>query len=111
VLLRNAIQPWKPWFEKAGLDWPEPARGPLFNDSTLALQAAADGQGVALGRRILVKNLLERGVLVQLFGISAVMEEAFFVVYRKASLERPEIAAFIDWIKSIAEGEEGTRKS
>jgi len=111
VLLRNAIQPWKPWFEKAGLDWPEPARGPLFSDSTLALQAAADGHGVALGRRILVKNLIERGVLVQLFGISAVMEEAFFVVYRKASLERPEIAAFIDWIKSVAESEDGTRKS
>lgn len=105
VLLRNAIQPWKPWFDKAGLAWPEPARGPLFNDSTLALQAAVDSQGVALGRRILVKNLLEQGVLVQLFDISAVMEEAFFVVYRKEALKRTEVAAFIDWIKSVVERE------
>jgi LysR family glycine cleavage system transcriptional activator len=111
VLIRNAIQPWKPWFEIAGLDWPEPARGPLFSDSTLALQAAADGHGVALGRRILVRKLLERGTLVPLFDISAAMEEAFFVVYRKASLERPEVAAFVDWIKSVAEDEEGNRKS
>ena len=105
VLLRNAIQPWKPWFEKAGLDWPEPARGPSFNDSTLALQAAADGHGVALGRRMLVEHLLQQESLVQLFDISAAIEEAFFVVYLKDSLQRAEVAAFIDWIKSVAQEE------
>jgi DNA-binding transcriptional LysR family regulator len=102
VLLRNAIQPWKPWFEQAGLDWPEPARGPLFSDSTLALQAAADGHGVALGRRMLVRHLLERGTLVHLFGVSAVTDEAFYVVYRSESSRRPEVAAFVNWIKSVA---------
>lgn len=103
VLLRNAIQPWKPWFKKAGLDWPEPSHGPSFSDSSLALQAAADGHGVALGRRMLVEQLLEQGSLVQLFNISAPIEEAFFVVYLKDSLQRAEVAAFIDWIKSVAE--------
>lgn len=103
VLLRNAIQPWKPWFEKAGLNWPEPVHGPLFSDSSLALQAAADGHGVALGRRMLVEHLLDEGSLVQLFDISAAVEEAFFVVYLKDSLQRAEVAAFIDWIKSVAE--------
>lgn len=110
VLLRNARLPWKPWFEKAGLEWPEPARGPLFNDSTLALQAAVDGQGVALGRRILVKNLLKQGLLVQLYEVSAATEQAFFVVYRKESLKRTEVAAFIDWIKSVAAREHELRK-
>ena len=51
VLLRHSFQPWKPWLEKAGLDWPEPTQGPLFNDSSLMLQAAADGHGIALGRQ------------------------------------------------------------
>ena len=32
TLLRSALEPWKSWFEVAGLDWPEPARGPLFTD-------------------------------------------------------------------------------
>lgn len=111
VLLRNAIQPWKPWLEKAGLDWPEPMHGPLFNDSTLALQAAIDGHGVALGRRMLVEHLLEHGPLVQLFDISAAMEESFFVVYLKDSLQRAEVVAFIDWIKSVAEQEQRSSKS
>lgn len=107
VLLRNAIQPWRPWFEKAGLDWPEPVQGPAFNDSTLALQAAADGHGVALGRRMLVEHLLEQGSLVQLFDITAPIEEAFFVVYLKESLQREEVVAFIEWIKSVAHDGQG----
>ena len=106
VLLRNAIQPWKPWFDKAGLPWPEPEHGPSFSDSALALQAAADGHGVALGRRMLVQHLIEQGALVQLFDIGAPIEEAFYVVYLKDSLQRPEVAAFIEWIRSVADEEQ-----
>jgi LysR family glycine cleavage system transcriptional activator len=49
-LLRSDNEPWKPWFEAAGLDWPEPDRGPIFNDSSHMMQAAAEGEGIALGR-------------------------------------------------------------
>ncbi len=106
ILLKNAIQPWKRWFEAAGLDWPEPVHGPSFSDSALALQAAADGHGIALGRRILVAHLLEQGTLVPLFDIRAAIDEAFFLVYLKESLQRKEVAAFVDWIKSVAEAEQ-----
>lgn len=102
VLLKNVIQPWKPWFEKAGLDWPEPEHGPSFSDSSLALQAAADGHGVALGRRLLVEHMLAQGALAELFDIRAPIDEAFYVVYLNDTLERPEVAAFVDWIKSAA---------
>jgi LysR family glycine cleavage system transcriptional activator len=105
VLLRNAMQSWTPWFERAGLDWPEPERGPLFNDSTLALQAAVQSQGVALGRRMLVQQLIAQGALVQLFDITASIEEAFYVVYLETSLERPEVSAFLDWIAAAAHEE------
>jgi LysR substrate binding domain/Adenylate and Guanylate cyclase catalytic domain len=27
TLLSSTFEPWKPWFEAAGLDWPEPVRG------------------------------------------------------------------------------------
>ena len=103
VLLRHSLQRWSPWFEKAGLDWPEPAHGPVFNDSSLMLQAAADGQGIALGRRLLTEDLLDQGALVRLFDISTSVEEAFYVVFVNESLQRPEVAAFVDWIKSAAE--------
>jgi LysR family glycine cleavage system transcriptional activator len=105
VLLRHSFQPWKPWFEKAGLDWPEPMHGPVFNDSSLMLQAAVDGHGIALGRRMLMEDLLDQGLLVKLFDISVSVEEAFYVVFEKQSLQRPEVAAFVDWIKAAAEEE------
>jgi LysR family transcriptional regulator, glycine cleavage system transcriptional activator len=105
VLLRHALQRWKPWFAEAGLDWPEPSSGPLFNDSALMLQAAIHDQGVALGRRILADALIEQGLLVRLFDVSAFVEEGFYVVYSKASFERDEVAAFVSWITSIAHEE------
>jgi LysR family glycine cleavage system transcriptional activator len=64
TLLRTNDEPWKPWFDAAGLDWPEPSRGPIFNDSTHMLQAAAEGQGVALARASLLGNDIRNGVLV-----------------------------------------------
>ncbi|MES2561496.1 MAG: transcriptional regulator GcvA [Pseudomonadota bacterium] len=101
TLLRHSLQRWKRWFEKAGLEWPEPTQGPLFNDSSLMVQAATEGHGVALGRRILVEDLLDQGLLVKLFDISAFIEEAFYVVFLNESLQRAEVAAFVDWIKSV----------
>jgi LysR family transcriptional regulator, glycine cleavage system transcriptional activator len=109
VLLRHSLQPWKPWFEKAGLDWPEPARGPAFNDSSLMMQAAVDSLGVALGRRMLIEDLLDQGMLVTVFDISVLIEEAFYIVFDKGSLQRPEVAAFVEWIKAVAEEEVRTR--
>lgn len=102
TLLRHTLQPWKPWFEKARLDWPEPASGPLFNDSALMLQAAADGQGVALGRRILAMRLLQERALVAPFDVSITLGEGFYVVFAPGSLQRPQVAAFVDWIRSAA---------
>jgi DNA-binding transcriptional LysR family regulator len=112
VLLRHSLQPWKPWLEKAGLDWSEPAQGPMFNDRTLMLQAAVDGHGVALGQRALVDALVEEGSLVRLFDVSALVEEGFHVVFVKASLQRPEVSAFVDWIESMAsEDRKATRSA
>src|SRR6185437_4646557 len=44
TLLRSDDEFWKPWFDAVGLDWPEPERGPIFNDSSLMLQAAVEVQ-------------------------------------------------------------------
>ena len=101
VMLRHSLQPWKPWFESAGLKWPEPKHGPMFNDRSLMLQAAIDGHGVALGQRMLIEDLIEEGALVRLFDVSVLVESAFYVVFLKQSLQRAEIAAFVEWITSM----------
>jgi len=103
TLLRNPSQPWRPWFAAAGLDWPEPVRGPSYDDAGLLLQAAVDGQGVALARAVLVQDDLMAGRLVRLFDVPAADEYSWFLVWREPlRCDRQAFRALHDWL--IAEG-------
>ena len=98
VLLRLPHEPWQPWFEAAGLTWPEPASGPLFGDASLMLDAAANGQGVALARSVLVERDLAAGRLVRLSEISIPSSRSYYAVCSQASAARPEVACFVQWL-------------
>jgi DNA-binding transcriptional LysR family regulator len=104
-LLRNPRQPWRPWFAAAGLDWPEPTRGPSYEDAGLLLQAATDGQGVALARSALLGDALVSGRLVQPFAIEAEDAYSWFVVWRETlRCDAEAFEAFRSWLVSEAAG-------
>lgn len=69
-LLRTPLEHWTPWFRVANLDWPEPAHGPKLMDLGLLLEAAASGQGVALGSPALARHWLATGTLVPVFPLT-----------------------------------------
>ena len=98
VLLRGEGEPWTPWFRAAGLDWPEPTRGAMFNDSSHMVQAAAEGQGIALARESLLGNDLRTGALVRLFDISIPAPRRFFFVYPRRMAQAPKLALFRTWL-------------
>ena len=98
TLLRADDEPWKPWFEAAGLDWPEPTRGPIFNDSALMMQAAAEGQGIALARATLIGNDERNGVLVRLFSIVTPGKRRIYLVYPPRNADSPKLATFRAWL-------------
>jgi LysR family glycine cleavage system transcriptional activator len=98
TLLRSEDEPWKPWFEAAGLDWPEPTRGPIFSDSSHLIQAAAEGQGIALARRTLLGNDVRNGVLVPLFDVVAPAPRRFWLVYPPRMANSPKLALFRGWL-------------
>jgi LysR family glycine cleavage system transcriptional activator len=91
---------WQQWFAAAGVKLDEPLMGPFFNDSTYSLQAAARGEGVALARRSIVGEDLERGTLKRLFNVSVPMQERYWFVSPKARAAAPKVQAFKDWVKS-----------
>ncbi len=70
-LLRTPIEPWAPWFRAAGLDWPEPTGGAKLVDLGLTLEAAVQGQGIALARPSLARRWIEGGNLVAPFALAA----------------------------------------
>jgi LysR family glycine cleavage system transcriptional activator len=99
-LLRADNEPWKPWFEAAGLDWPEPTRGPIFNDSSHMMQAAAEGEGIALGRATLLGNDERNGVLIRPFTIEVPAPRRFFLVYPPRKADLPKLATFRAWLQA-----------
>jgi len=100
TLLRANDEFWKPWFDAVGLDWPEPSRGPIFNDSALMLQAAVDGQGIALARKSLLGNDVRNGLLVRLFDIDVAAPRRYYLVYPPRLAGSPKLVAFREWLLS-----------
>jgi DNA-binding transcriptional LysR family regulator len=99
TLLRSALEPWKSWFEVAGLDWPEPATGVRIDDLGLLLEAVRLGQGVGLTRQHFAQEMIERGEVVELFDIRlASPPHAYYVVYEQGARLRPEVRLFVDWL-------------
>ncbi|HEY8608763.1 MAG TPA: LysR substrate-binding domain-containing protein [Noviherbaspirillum sp.] len=100
TLLRSALEPWQPWFEVAGLDWPEPSASLRLDDLGLLLEAVRNGLGVGLSRKHFVQDLIARGEIVHLFPEVQLKTppHAYYVVYEQAVRRRPEVAAFVDWM-------------
>ncbi len=89
---------WDMWLRSAGMSDLAVRRGLQFNHTTLALQAAVNGQGVALGSRVLASNELALGRLVRPFTHGKRMSFAYYMVCPEALADEPRIAAFREWI-------------
>lgn len=99
TLLRKPGQPWRPWFQAAGLDWDEPGHGPLYDDASMVLDAAALGQGVALGRAMLVEADLRMRRLVRLFDVRIQDAYSWFLVEPdKRCVPSPSVLKFREWL-------------
>jgi LysR family transcriptional regulator, glycine cleavage system transcriptional activator len=93
---------WELWLELAGVEGAPVRRGPIFTDGAMVVQAAADGQGVALARRALAAGDLAAGRLVQPFDVSIPHDLAYYLVCPEASAERPKVRRFRDWLLAEA---------
>lgn len=97
VLLRSyRAQDWPAWLTAAG----EPevqARGPMFDASTLMVQAAMLGEGVALAPPRLFRRELAAGALAQPFQVE-VDVGAYWLTRLISKEETPALAAFRSWL-------------
>ncbi|NIM29328.1 MAG: transcriptional regulator GcvA [Gammaproteobacteria bacterium] len=89
---------WRMWLQAAGVDGCDLSRGPTFSMASLAVQAAIDGQGVALVGDVLVADDIAAGRLVRPFALSFPVSFAYYVVCPLASAERPRVVAFREWL-------------
>jgi LysR family glycine cleavage system transcriptional activator len=100
-LIREDRDYWDEWFVAAGVKLDKPlAGGPYFNDATYSIQAAVRNEGIALARRSIIGEDLERGTLKRLFKLAVQTNERYWFVSPKEIADAPKVRAFRDWVKS-----------
>lgn len=93
---------WEYWFNKVGVGEVTLTEGTRFPDTNMALQAAIDGQGVALVRSAHVADDIAAGRLVKLFNIPCPSTMAYYLVCPEGREHLAKIAAFRDWLSQEA---------
>ena len=91
---------WEEWLASAGVRGVDARRGPQFNHSEYALQAAMDGQGVALAAEVLIADDITAGRLVKPFDSPDIERGrfAYWVVAPPAKMQLRRVQAFRDWL-------------
>jgi LysR family transcriptional regulator, glycine cleavage system transcriptional activator len=97
---------WNRWFEVAGVSDPV-AHGPILNRASMLIDAAVDGQGIALARTALAAWDIINGRLVRPIDISLRLSNTYWIVCPSATARQPKIETFRKWL--LAEAAEDAR--
>lgn len=98
---------WTRWFAAAGVINPV-ARGSVLNRASMLIDAAVDGQGIALARTALAAWDLINGRLIRPIDVSLRVSNTYWIVCPKATSSVPKIATFRKWL--LAEAAEDARR-
>ncbi|QYX55265.1 LysR family transcriptional regulator [Roseovarius sp. SCSIO 43702] len=102
IEIANQHTEWMNW--RGWLEAQDAAAGPVggatvFNTYPLAIQAAADGLGIALGWGHLVDRMLENGELVRPVGdVNARTHFGYYLLRREDRESFPELRIVADWL-------------
>ena len=97
---------WTMWLAARGVRGVDGTRGPRFNQSSLVIEAAVGGRGVALAKRALAQADLDAGRLVSPFPITTAVDFAYYLVHPKPKGRLPQVKAFMTWLTAEAEAHE-----
>jgi LysR family glycine cleavage system transcriptional activator len=106
TLIHSGPRPtdWRRWLTAAGLPTLNGAREPRFESLNLAIQAAIEGIGVAIGIEVLIRDDLEQGRLMRLFQTERRSAHPFQIVYPDGKAKDSRLVAFRDWLLEEAGG-------
>ena len=102
--MRRAGRPqaWQEWFRIAGAPLAETRKGTQFDDGHLALQAAAAGGGVALGRLVYAMDDVAAKRLRVAMQPVIEMDIAYYLLIPESHANLPAVVAFRTWMEAEA---------
>ncbi len=89
---------WQRYFEHYGLTLKHTRKGVSFNDYSIVVQAAIEGQGLALGWHHIVQPLIEQGKLVEPLTERIKTLSPFYIIAREDKPLRIETQALLEWL-------------
>jgi LysR family glycine cleavage system transcriptional activator len=89
---------WTVWLETMQLPGLKPAGSLRFSQYDQTIQAAIDGQGIALGTSPLVRQLIKQGRLIAPLAKNFDSARAYYLVTSADAAERPEVKDFAAWL-------------
>lgn len=111
LLHTNNTNDWANLLKRINVDGIDLERGIVFNQASMAIDAAVNGQGIALARTALASWDLISGRLVRPFLQTLEAPYAFWIVCPKSMADLPKIATFRDWLlQEAAEDARGIAK-
>lgn len=99
LLYGDIAEDWPSWFQAAGCA-EHPPPGPRLGDDSAILQAAFEGQGVALGRSRLVASDVAAGRLMAPYTLSLPASFSYWFVSPKALADAPNLKRVCAWFKA-----------
>jgi DNA-binding transcriptional LysR family regulator len=89
---------WRLWLGGNDIDEPLAHRMLQINSYPLVIDAACAGQGVALGWRYLVDDLLAAGRLTRPVEQSLISDFGYYLIYRENQAQDETVGRFRDWL-------------
>jgi DNA-binding transcriptional LysR family regulator len=96
---------WTVWLETMQLAELKPAGSLRFSQYDQTIQAAIDGQGVALGTSPLVRQPIRQGKLIAPLEKKSESSRAYYLITSADAAERPEVKDFAAWLLRQAQPE------
>lgn len=94
---------WPLWLKAHGVaDDLRAERGSAFDDDFLLIRAAEAGQGLALVPQAYAQEEIAAGRLIQVLDKPWPARFAYYAVTRPGAADRPEVRAFLEWIREEA---------
>lgn len=90
---------WRDWLSGTGVAIPLDLPGPSFHDPALAMQAAADGLGLAIGYLELIDRDLQAGRLIKAYSQSIQHQFSYYLLYPEHKRRNTSLEQFLDWIR------------
>jgi len=89
---------WAMWLATAGVDDVDASRGIFFSQGEMVIEAAIEGQGIALCANVMVAGALESGRLIQPFETRLPVRLSFHLITTRQKSRGSKIGAFRQWI-------------